>query len=149
AARGAWAPRAEADLRAARGVRAALAGRDRRGARGSMNASVSVLICVFNKLDHTRRCLERLLSERAPHLREIVIVDNGSTHRPPPYLDDLAAREPLVRVLSPGENLGFVGGNNLAASHASGDYLVLLNNDTQPRDGWLEALVGTAERDPS
>src|SRR5262245_52219843 len=109
--------------------------------------NVSVLIAVWNKLEYTRRCLDVLLEQRSPLLREIVIVDNGSTDGTAEYLSELAAREPLVTVLSPGENLGFVGGNNLAAEHATGDYLGFLNNDTEPRDGWLEELVATAEAD--
>jgi GT2 family glycosyltransferase len=114
-----------------------------------MSVRASVLICVHGKLDYTRRCLETLLGERSPLLHEIVVVDNASTDGTAAWLGELAAREPLVHVLSPGENLGFVGGNNLAAEHATGDYLVLLNNDTEPRPGWLEALVETAERDAS
>jgi GT2 family glycosyltransferase/glycosyltransferase involved in cell wall biosynthesis len=110
-------------------------------------ARASVLIAVWNKLELTRRCLDVLLEQRSPLLHEIVVVDNGSTDGTAEYLAELAAREPLVTVVSPGENLGFVGGNNVAAGHATGDYLVFLNNDTEPREGWLEALVETAEGD--
>lgn len=109
--------------------------------------TASVVICVHNKLKLTQRCLEVLLEERSPLLAEIVVVDNGSSDGTSGYLETLAAREPLLRIISPGENLGFVGGNNLAAAHARGEYLVFLNNDTEPAAGWLEALLATAEAD--
>ncbi len=104
----------------------------------------SILICVHDKLEYTRRCLEVILAERSPLVEEIVVVDNGSSDGTAVYLADLAGREPLVKVVSPGENLGFVGGNNLAATHATGEHLVFLNNDTEPQAGWLEALVEAA-----
>ncbi len=109
--------------------------------------TASLLICVRDQLTFTRRCLEVLLEERSPLLAEVIVVDNGSTDGTGEFLGELAARESLVTVLSPGENLGFVGGNNLAAAHARGEYLVFLNNDTEPQPGWLEALVQTAEDD--
>jgi GT2 family glycosyltransferase/glycosyltransferase involved in cell wall biosynthesis/tetratricopeptide (TPR) repeat protein len=112
-----------------------------------MNASV--LIAVLDKLELTRRCLELLFAERSPRLHEVIVVDNGSTDGTAEYLAELAAAEPLLTVLSPGENTGFVGGNNLAAAQATGDCLVFLNNDTEPQSGWLDALVETVERDPS
>jgi GT2 family glycosyltransferase len=38
-------------------------------------------------------------------------------------------------------NTGFAGGNNLGLAHATGDYIVLLNNDTVLPRGWLSALI--------
>ncbi|HTX60297.1 MAG TPA: glycosyltransferase, partial [Verrucomicrobiae bacterium] len=45
-------------------------------------------------------------------------------------------------------NLGFGGGNNFAAKRARGKYLVFLNDDAVAHEGWLESLVGLAERTP-
>ncbi|OLE21258.1 MAG: hypothetical protein AUG49_22480, partial [Catenulispora sp. 13_1_20CM_3_70_7] len=45
--------------------------------------------------------------------------------------------------------LGFAGGNNLGIRAARGRHIVLLNNDTQVRPGWLRALVDAAEANPA
>lgn len=68
---------------------------------------------------------------------EVIVVDNGSR------MDEaalLCARHPHIRAIRSHRNLGFAGGNNLGIAAASGQYLLLLNNDTEveqdtlPRD---------------
>jgi GT2 family glycosyltransferase len=81
------------------------------------------------------RLLDSLAAE-APH--EVIVVDNGG---------DAEARDG-VTLVSPGENLGYGGGNNLGASRATGDALVFLNPDTVVMPGALGGLVGPLE-DPS
>ena len=46
-----------------------------------------------------------------------------------------------VRVLSAGRNLGYAGGCNYAASHATGDVLVFVNSDALVQPGALAALA--------
>ena len=76
---------------------------------------------------------------------EVIVVDNGSTDDSSTFL---RTRFPAVRVLQAGRNLGFAGGNNLGMRGAHGTYLVLLNNDTSVRPGWLAALIQVADADP-
>ena len=69
-------------------------------------------------------------------------------------MDDAVVRSFLkstrgLRPLRSALNLGFAAGNNFAARHAKGKYLVFLNDDTQTQAGWLEWLVSAAEADPS
>jgi GT2 family glycosyltransferase len=40
------------------------------------------------------------------------------------------------------ENRGFAGGNNAGVREARGRWVALLNNDTEPEPGWLQALLG-------
>jgi GT2 family glycosyltransferase len=54
-----------------------------------------------------------------------------------------------VRVIALGKNVGFSRANNFAMRNARGRYLVLLNNDTRVREGWLAALVSAADGNPS
>ncbi|MDQ6930768.1 MAG: glycosyltransferase family 2 protein [Candidatus Eremiobacteraeota bacterium] len=102
---------------------------------------VSIIIPVFNKAELTRVCL-RALERCAPRdLRvEIIIVDNAST-------DDTAAvltEFPAIRIIKNDTNLGFAAANNQGAQAASGTFLVLLNNDTEPQPGWLKAMISAA-----
>ena len=78
------------------------------------------------------RLLESLAPE-APH--EVIVVDNGGDAEVPEG----------VTLLSPGENLGYGGGNNLGGRHATGDALVFLNPDTVVTPGALAGLVEPLE----
>jgi glycosyltransferase involved in cell wall biosynthesis len=72
---------------------------------------------------------------------EVIVVDNGSTDGTPLYLVDWQARNPTKhRVMLLEKNTGFSLASNLGAENAKGDFLVLLNNDTEVEEGWLSAL---------
>lgn len=62
-------------------------------------------------------------------------------------VDAFAAAVHGMRALVARLNLGFGGGVNYAAKHAKGKYLVFLNDDSEVRPGWLDALVGAAQGD--
>ena len=76
---------------------------------------------------------------------ETIVVDNGSTDN----LAEIVRDEyPEVRLIQSPVNLGFAGGNNLGLRQAEGDILVLLNDDTEVRPGWLRAWADVAARHP-
>ena len=52
------------------------------------------------------------------------------------------------RVILNRENLGFAAGNNVGLAAATGDYLVLLNNDTYVTPNWIRTLVNHLRRNP-
>ncbi len=53
-----------------------------------------------------------------------------------------------VKVIEPGSNLGYAPAVNLAAAHASGDYLLTLNPDAHVEAGCLERMAAVADSDP-
>ena len=75
---------------------------------------------------------------------ELIVVDNGSDGD----LAELTADRSNVRVLDPGQNLGFGAAVNRGATEAGGDLILILNTDARPRPGSLEALVRGMERHP-
>lgn len=81
--------------------------------------------------------LDSVKRYRYPSL-EVIIVDNGSNADPGPALQEL---HPDILYLRSEVNLGFAGGNNLGIRHASGDYVFLVNNDTELTEGLIETLV--------
>jgi GT2 family glycosyltransferase len=89
-------------------------------------------------------CLNAL---RAQSFREFqaVLVDNGSTDGSIEYVEE---QFPEVHVIALPENLGFCGGNNLGIKATSGEYVALLNNDTEVTPEWLRALVTAIESHP-
>ena len=80
------------------------------------------------------QCVAALVADGAT---DIVVVDNDAAPGPVEAVRSMAG----VRVLAPGRNLGFAGGCNYAASHATGDVLVFVNSDAEVRPGALDALV--------
>lgn len=109
---------------------------------------VSVIILTFNNLDLTRACLDSVLKRSDYPNLEVIVVDNASTDDTPAYLEDFGQRHPEVRVVLNSENLGFAAGNNVGLEMATGDYLVVLNNDTVVTPGWVLSLLRHFERAP-
>ena len=68
---------------------------------------------------------------------EVIVVDNGTEENLEYFFKGIY---PAVIYLQSQENLGFAGGNNLGIRHATGDYLLLLNNDTEITAGFVQAL---------
>lgn len=101
----------------------------------------SVVVVAFDNLVYTKLCLESLLANTERPSYEVIVVDNGSTDGTPGYLRSLARRHPNVRVVFNGGNLGFARASNRGLATASGDVLVLLNNDTVVPRGWLARLA--------
>lgn len=107
---------------------------------------VSIIMLTFNQRDLTRQCIESL-QHYTPLPHELIIVDNGSIDGTRDYLNDLAAGTKNVRVVFNDYNAGFAKANNQGAKYATGEYILLLNNDVILTEGWLERLIACAESD--
>lgn len=103
----------------------------------------SIIIPVFNKLELTRQCLTTLASATTMPEYEVIVVDNASTDGTAEFLTELGGD---VQVIRNPENYGFAIACNQGAKAARGEFLLFLNNDTIPTDGWLNALVDEVER---
>lgn len=100
---------------------------------------LSILILSFNGREHLETCLPAIAAQRDPGCDwELLLLDNGSRDGTARWVRD---RHPWVRLVESPTNLGFAEGNNRLAAAASGDDLVLLNNDTLPEPLWLAALA--------
>ena len=108
--------------------------------------TVAVLIVNWNSGGLLTECLESLRAQRRPPDR-VIVVDNASTD------DSLAHASSLlncVQLISLSRNLGFAQANNVGAQAATNfDGLAFLNPDAFAEPGWLEALVGAAEQEPT
>jgi len=111
--------------------------------------SVSIIIPVHDQLELVQRCVESVLSKSSYAFFEILIVDHASSNPDlQTWLEQLVtAGEGLIKVLRDDQPLNRSALYNLAASHAVGDYLVLLDNDTVIfQDDWLQRLLNHAQR---
>ena len=110
---------------------------------------VSVIILTYNNLELTRACLDSVITYSDYPNLEVIVVDNASSDDTPTYLEEFNCRYPDVRVVLNHENLGFAAGNNVGLSIATGDYLVLLNNDTVVTKGWVMTLLRHFQNNPN
>ncbi|MDO8141866.1 MAG: glycosyltransferase, partial [Candidatus Brocadiales bacterium] len=107
---------------------------------------VSIIILTWNALDYTQKCVHSI-QNHTNHPHEIVFVDNASTDGTVEYLRKLIKEHPNYKLIENHENKGFAVGNNQGVAIATGEYVMLLNNDVLVSDGWLESLVESLEMD--
>ena len=105
----------------------------------------SIIIPLFNRVDLTKQCLEQLSKVTHGLKYEVVLVDNHSTDGTAELFEGLSGD---VQIIRNQENLGFAKACNQGAAAAKGKYLVFLNNDTIPQEGWLSALVDEVQQHP-
>jgi GT2 family glycosyltransferase/SAM-dependent methyltransferase len=110
---------------------------------------VSILIPTKNQVEMLRRCLTSLIEGTGYSNCEILVLDNGSDELDAvAYLDELRALgSSRLRVLNCAGPFNFSAINNRGANEASGEYLLLLNNDTAVlHEEWLEEMLGFAQQ---
>lgn len=104
----------------------------------------SVIVLNWNGRHHLGTCLASLRRQTFTDF-EVIVVDNGSTDGSPEYV---RSEFPWARVIALERNLKFCAGNNAGIRTSLGEYVVLLNNDTEVEADWLAQLVAAAEAAP-
>ncbi|MDI1254203.1 glycosyltransferase [Thermomonas sp.] len=113
---------------------------------------VSVVVLTYNNLAYTKACLFSIEAYSDYPALEIIVVDNASSDGSAEWLRNWA-EEPSAaghrrRLVLNEENLGFSAGNNVGLAAATGEVLILLNNDTYVTPGWVRTLCAHLRRDP-
>jgi GT2 family glycosyltransferase len=104
----------------------------------------SVVIPNWNGAHHLPTCLDALRAQTYSNL-EVIVVDNASQDNSRQLLAD---RYPEVRLIALPKNQGFTGACNAGIQAACGEYIALLNNDTEVDPGWAAAVVNVFARHP-
>jgi GT2 family glycosyltransferase len=105
----------------------------------------SIISVNFNQPQVTLDFLKSVKENTDPENTELILVDNGSReNHEAAYLLEYPG---LIYIRSE-KNLGFAGGNNLGIEQATGDYLLLLNNDTEITANLITELTGEMEQNP-
>jgi GT2 family glycosyltransferase len=107
----------------------------------------SVVVLTHDNLAFNRMCLASILENTDYPNFELIVVDNGSTDGTVEEIQRLAREIPHVRVILNDHNAGFSVGYNQGLAAATGDVLVILNNDTIVPRGWLTRLALHLEDD--
>ncbi len=107
--------------------------------------ALSVIIVNWNTKELLCQCLHSLSQTLKKIDTEVFVVDNGSADG-----SAGAVREkfPEVKLIENPVNMGFASANNQALSVSKGRYLLLLNPDTQVKDGAIEKMLSFMEANP-
>lgn len=98
---------------------------------------VSIIVPMYNEVDYTYNCVRSIKENNDYDNYEVIIADDKSPDNTDILRDNI---ENLV-IIRNEENLGFLRNCNHAATKARGEYIVLLNNDTQVQKDWLVELL--------
>ena len=108
------------------------------------NPKISIVIPNYNGAAYLERCLASLESQICPP-HEIIVVDNASRDG---SVEIAERTSPDVRIIRNMKNLGFAGAVNAGLRAASGDWIAVLNNDTEVSPAWLFECAAAIERHP-
>ncbi len=100
--------------------------------------TLSVLIVNWNTRDLLRACLHSLRRFPLSEPMEVWVLDNASRDGSAQMVQQ---EFPEVHLVASGCNLGYAAGNNLLLRRAQGEYLLLLNADTEVTEGALDIAV--------
>jgi GT2 family glycosyltransferase len=101
----------------------------------------SIIVLSRDNLAFTRMCAASIFENTEYPNYELILIDNGSSDGSAKELQRLAGLVPHVLTILNDHNAGFGPGNNQGLREATGDILVLLNNDTMVPRGWLTRLA--------
>lgn len=109
--------------------------------RAGVVPDISVIIVNWNSKDYLRACLQSLARHHPADLAtEVIIVDGGSFDG----CGEMLAKEfPYVVFIQSPDNIGFARANNLGARQARGQFLLLLNPDTEFVEDSLTVMHAT------
>jgi GT2 family glycosyltransferase len=109
---------------------------------------VSVVILNYNGQRNLgvilKSCLFSVLSADYPNF-EVLFVDNASSDGSVEFVHKEFGKDRRLKIVCNERNLGFAEGNNVGVRSARGEYIVLLNSDTQVDSQWLKELVKAAQ----
>lgn len=102
----------------------------------SATMKTSIIILTYNKLEHSRDCIESIRKYTRPGTYEIIVIDNNSTDGTVDWLK----QQDDIRTIFNSENKGFPAGCNQGIRMAGGDDILLLNNDVIVTHNWLDNM---------
>ena len=113
------------------------------------NPLVSVLVPNKDHIDDLDKCLNSLLNRALYKNIEIIIIENNSTEKSTfEYYDRMSRTHKNIRVMEYKGDFNYSAINNYGASQSKGEYILLLNNDTEIINAdCIEEMLGQCMRE--
>lgn len=99
---------------------------------------LSIIIVNYNTKDLLKKCLRSVFESKTQFQFEVFVSDNGSSDS---SLEMIKREFPQVQLIENKKNLGFSKANNVALMQAQGQFLLLLNSDTEVAPDALDLSV--------
>lgn len=111
------------------------------------NPKISVIIPNYNHCEDLKRCVTSILEKSTYDSYEIIIVENNSTEPEIFRYYESLKDNPFITIVTYKGAFNYSKINNYGVSFATGEYLLLLNNDTEViTRNWIEELLMYAQR---
>lgn len=109
---------------------------------------ISIVIPTKNQYKIVKRCVESILQKTTYKNYEIILVDTGSDdHNVLAWYKNIKKYKNIKIYNWPEKPFSYARSCNFGASKAKGEYLVMLNNDTEViTKDWLQLMLGDAQR---
>ena len=107
-----------------------------------MSRKVTVVIPNYNGLKFMEPCFAALAAQSEKNF-DVLVVDNGSSDGSVEWLKE----HEIPSVFLP-DNIGFPGAVNIGIKKAQTPYVILLNNDTEPKPDYIREMIRMIERSP-
>ncbi|OGW75391.1 MAG: hypothetical protein A2Z72_02985 [Omnitrophica bacterium RBG_13_46_9] len=99
-----------------------------------------IIIPVWNELESTKECINRL-KESTSYPYRLIVIDNGSLKPTGDYLESLKTVFPELLLIKNSVNLGFVKAVNQGIVSSDSPHICILNNDAYVTQDWLTLLM--------
>ena len=106
---------------------------------------ISVIIASYNTRELLSRCLDSIYRVPSDRAVEVFVMDDASSDGSPEMVRE---RFPQVRLIVNRENRGYAYSNNLGIAKSRGQFVYLLNSDTEVHPGALDHLASFLETHP-
>ena len=98
---------------------------------------ISIIILNYNAGDLLEKCISSIVKSNYENI-EIILVDNASQDQ-----SHIKCKEKFsqIKLIENKENLGYCEGNNIGIKSANGEYIIILNPDTEVESNWIEEFI--------
>jgi O-antigen biosynthesis protein len=113
------------------------------------NKKVSIVIPFKDQVNLLKECVTSILKKTNYENYEIILVSNNSSKsETKKYLDSVSRNNKKIRVLEYNNPFNYSAINNWAVKQASGEFILLLNNDIKAiNEEWLESMLEHIQQD--
>jgi GT2 family glycosyltransferase len=106
---------------------------------------VSIITLNWNTTAVTCEFLTSIQEQNTYKNIEVIVVDNASDQDPSSAIQSIV---PSAKIIRNKKNVGFSAGNNIGIKAAGGEYLFIVNNDTEFTPQLIESLLNVFQNNP-